>query len=389
MTKRGISKRNRDGISVEDKWATTGHRRGAHWIFKVRDPNLRTYIRQAFSDEAAGWSWAKDMQAKVRLGQDGAGKAHTATVAKEYVQGLTDLKRHDHHIREVKRVLNSLSTSGATDLKARDFRAKVEHWRRTLKASKTDDKGRIRRQEVFELAPVTVNRYLLHVRSLVSYAVDSGYISRNPLGRIKSLEEGDRIKATFTIAELQSLVALRAYDNPAWLWAVLMAFTGCRSQEALHLRWEWVDIAAGTVSVRLHPDYDLKRDKERSIPLQPVLAGILGKYPNRPDLGWIVSGTFRSAKPSTLSDALKRTLHAAGIVIGDRTPHSFRHTFASIMVATGQHVFDTCRALGHSDLKMTEHYSREAASHRATIEREGWKPGELRLTLPAVVGGVG
>ena len=90
MAKRGTTKRNRDGISVEDRWSALGHRRGVRWIFKVRDPILHTYIKENFTDEDAGWTWAKDTQAKVLLGQDSAAKALTAVVAKEYVQGLTD-----------------------------------------------------------------------------------------------------------------------------------------------------------------------------------------------------------------------------------------------------------------------------------------------------------
>jgi len=35
--------------------------------------------------------------------------------------------------------------------------------------------------------------------------------------------------------------------------------------------------------------------------------------------------------------------------------------------------------MGHADLQMTEHYSRESEGARDVAVKEGWKPGEICL----------
>jgi integrase len=373
-------RRNRDGISIEDRWKAKGHREGAKWLFKVRDPAARTYIRRAFTDEALGMQWARDTAAHVRLGDVTAGAVTLSAIAKEYVQSLIDLKRHPHHIREVERVLKGLETSGVSDLKARDFRAKVEHWRRSLRASAIDDQGRTRRRSKFDLSPRTANRYLLHVRSLIRYAVDRGYLPKNPLSRLRDLDEPDIIKKTFSIDELRAIIGLKAYDEPVWWWAVIMAYTGMRAQEALHLQWQFIDRSARTIAVKLLPEYRLKRNRERSIPAQAELLALIDQHPEKQDMGWMLPEAVRQGYSTTLASKLRAILARAGVTLGPRTPHSFRHGYAAIQVAGREEVFSICRALGHQDLALTEHYSREAATYRPTIEAEGWKAGEMRLT---------
>jgi integrase len=374
------------------------------WRYRVRDTRARAYITATFTamkgpgepDEhrrtpgcSEGDTWAAETRAKLALRLTSAGKALTADVLTDYVQELNRNRRNATHVREVERVLGDLAKV-APDMKASGFYSQVMRWRDGLKAKKNNDpkpgeqEGKVRRVEVFDLAPVTINRYTLHVRSLVRYAMDRQELHHNPLASLKDLDEADPIKATFTIPELRSLIGLRDYDNDVWTWAAVMAFTGMRAAEALHLRWQDVNLEDKLATVKLQPGvYDLKRAKERTVPIVAGLHVVLTDHPHKRDIGFIVNDKdVRDGWNTVRCRELGRLCKRAGFDLGDRTPHSFRHTYAAIMVAAREDVFSICRALGHADLKMTEHYSREAAAFRPLITREGWKPGELRL-LPA------
>lgn len=377
-------RRNRDLI-------TTPHRLpSGSWRYRVRDPLESRYRSATFAPDpvadkarttpgcAAGDAWAQRQRASFALGLDSTAEANTAAIAGEYVAGLNDQRRNATHVADVSRVLDSFAAA-APDLRSKDLPQRFDRWRRGLKAMEYSLSGRLRRREKFELAPRTINRHLGHVQALIKYAVERNYIPRNPLGRVRGVPVDDLSKPVFTIAELRAFVALEWFDDPAWMWAVIMAFTGMRSDEARHVRWQDVDHDAKLVHVRMAAGAKVKRNKERAAPLQADLAALLARHPAKADLGHIIPAEFRGLDNVCRTTRLTRALKAAGIERGARTPHSFRHTYAALMVATREDVFSVCRALGHRDLEMTAHYSREVSAYRPNVEREGWKPGELRL----------
>jgi integrase len=390
--------RNRDGVAAPDMLPS------GLWRYRVRDTRARAYLTATFRaqdgpgqpDEnrrkpgcAEGDAWAEETRHKVGLRLSSAGQAKTALVLADYLTELRGNKRNETHVREVERVLGDLAKV-APDMKADGFYSQVMAWRKTLKARERNDpkpgeaEGSLRRRTVLTLAPVTINRYALHIRSLVKYAMDRGELHSNPLAGFKEMDEPDLIKETFTVPELRALLALKDYDNDVWMWAAIMAYTGMRSAEALHLRWQDVNLPDRLASVRLQPGvYDLKRVKERRVPIVAGFHDLLDKHPYKRDLGFIVSDKdVRDGWNNVRDRELERICERVGFKLGDRTPHSFRHTYAAIMVAAREDVFTICRALGHADLKMTEHYSREADAFRPFIAKEGWKPGELRLSPP-------
>lgn len=385
---------------------------GGRWQYRVLDRDLGSYKTKTFTRDplrdanrkpdgcAEGDEWASKKGARFELDLDSAGRLPTSTVLKAYLESLEDRRRAPAHKADVQRIIKDLVVrGGVTDLRADGLLLKVESWRRGLRRRsravtirRRDEAGRLTeapqplpadptmpaKLTKERLSPVTLNRYTVIVKALVNYAVKRQLLDRDPLAALELVSEPDLIKPTFTVAEVRKVLELRAIKDSAWWWVSLMLLTGCRAREALHLRWE--DVKDGVVLVKLRDGVRIKREKERVIPLHHDLATVLSWHPRRADLGWIVAdGDLRSMNTKCLGRRFADVLTDAGVVAGERTPHSCRHTLAAMLTAGHASAFMVADWLGHAQLETTRGYSREAAQLRPVITAEEWKPGELRL----------
>ncbi len=80
--------RNRDGISIEDRWRARGQRIGKRWLAKVRDTRLQRYKRKAFVDLNAAKDWSRVMRARLELAETSAGTWPLAEVITECVRKI-------------------------------------------------------------------------------------------------------------------------------------------------------------------------------------------------------------------------------------------------------------------------------------------------------------
>jgi len=60
-------------------------------------------------------------------------------------------------------------------------------------------------------------------------------------------------------------------------------------------------------------------------------------------------------------------------------PHTCRHTYAAMMLASGVDSLFLRQYLGHRDEAMTDHYSQLKTMFTAEVKAEKWEPGVLRL----------
>ncbi len=382
------------------------YRRGARWVYRVWDPQEQEYRKRSFVPEAAdisrlakgtaaGDRWAIEQRALAQLGTSITAKSQelpTAAVLGRYIEHLTSLRRRPAHVAEVRRVLSRFAEE-VPDLRAGAIQGQVRRWRAGLQILAKDGKGVRRRKVVVELAPSTLNRYLVLASALIRFAIDEGLLTSNPVGRaLEAVDEPDVVKPIFTVPELRAILALQRRDDPVWRWVVLMAYTGCRSEEAAHLRARDINREARVVEVRRQLGvYDLKREKERNIPLQAGLLaeidqwgireGFLAYWPQVHDRKRRVVLFGALLAEARLKPPGKGGAEAEGapVPIAGRSPHSLRHGYAAMMLATREDVFRICRAMGHADLRLTEHYSREVDLVQGVVTAEVWKPGELRL----------
>ncbi len=230
------------------------------------------------------------------------------------------------------------------------------------------------------LAPASVAVVYAVLHMLLDSAVDDGVLTANPaagLGKRLKLgkagaarDEAIRAKA-MTAEQLRTFLAAAPAAAPrhADLF-LLLAHTGLRLGEAVGLQWADLDLdartlrVARTISGRRHGTP--KSGQARVVDLSRVLVERLrrlepGRKAETLKRGWrevppwvFVSLVGTPVDVWKAEKVFKRVLKAATPPLPLHfSPHSLRHTYASLLIADGVSPAYVQRQLGHSSIKMT------------------------------------
>lgn len=369
---------SRDGIVIYDLHAKgrTGCKR---WWARIRDRRLNRYTRsQTFDTKEDALRWAIEQRSLVDKGLVQPGRPTLAALGAEWAAEMERRGACPRHIRRARLLLTQLAEARIDDVFSPHFATDVAHWVRNLKAITRNKDGKIRRLST-DLSNASRNRYLAFVKAILHYAMKTGRLAVDPLRAVSPLKEIRIVKPVFSVAELRRL--LDRESEPFWLPFALLIYTGMRTREALHLRWEWIDFDSEIVYLRQHPDLPLKTNSERIVPLQRELAEIL--RPRRLTEGWIIADPdMRDMSHKTGYERFHKFLDDGGVPIHGRSPHSTRHTWVAMMLATGASPMDVKAWAGHRQWSTTERYASERGSYRSTVS--GWPAGQLCLrTVPS------
>jgi integrase/recombinase XerD len=217
------------------------------------------------------------------------------------------------------------------------------------------------------LAPSSVARMLVALRSLYRFLVREDYLTRDPTARIGSPKQPKSLPKAIRLDEVESLLAAPADDllgrrDRAILETLYGA--GLRISELVGLDVDDVDLDAATVLVRSG-----KGSKSRRVPLGGMAIEAVGAYTtqSRPALVVRARGPggrgalFLNARGGRLSrqgcwKILK--IHARRAVLGDKvSPHTLRHSFATHMLDAGADIRVVQELLGHASLATTQVYT--------------------------------
>src|SRR5271170_2064465 len=146
--------------------------------------------------------------------------------------------------------------------------------------------------------------------------------------------------------------------------AGLMLLSGLRSAEVLGLRVADVDIARGWVRVTG------KGDKERRVPVDPDVAGLIQSYllAERPETASRV--LFVAAKgphrgqpltPAGLRRVFRYHREISGVAAGH--PHALRHTFGTVLAESGVDLAVMQALMGHDHVDSSAAYIHLAPAH--------------------------
>lgn len=214
-------------------------------------------------------------------------------------------------------------------------------------------------------SPVTVNITLRDMRSLVNVAIEEGWLDiDNPFTKFRPLPVDKRLPKYINRDQLDRLLTtakkMDTWNLTAARFIALGAFAGLRRREILAARWEWVK-GWGSANPHLHLQeglgFRLKDAEERAIPIFDSLRPHLAR---RRREGYIVF-------PDLLDPAIRfqfgrrkgiyKVYRSAGMPVGFST-HWLRHTFASLLLATGQvQMHELKEWMGHSSIDTTMIYS--------------------------------
>lgn len=227
------------------------------------------------------------------------------------------------------------------------------------------------------LAKNTVRNIQATMRTMLNAAIEDGLISANPaakLGRVLKLTVSkatvqEEIKA-MTKAQRQLFLTAASQEAPRYYPLFFtLAGTGMRLGEALGLQWEDVDIPTQTIRITraFSEDGTLDTPKSghgRTVDMSSSLTEMLTRHllqrkqeqlkhgwTDRPS--WLfVSKAGTLLDPANVRKAMQTIIKKAKLPT-HFTPHSMRHSYASILLADGVSPVYVQEQLGHATIELT------------------------------------
>ena len=221
------------------------------------------------------------------------------------------------------------------------------------------------------LAASSVARMLSSVRGFTRFLVDEQRIPLDPAADLVAPKLPDRLPKALTIAQVESLLAATAGEEPGELrdraLLELLYATGARVSEAVSLNVDDLVGEAGTTDlVRLFG----KGSKQRIVPVGSYARAALDAYlvRSRPLLsvrGKATPALFLGMRGARLSRQnawliIRAAAERAQLDV-EVSPHSLRHSFATHLLQGGADVRVVQELLGHASVATTQIYTRVTA----------------------------
>ena len=203
----------------------------------------------------------------------------------------------------------------------------------------------------------SINRELACLRMMLNKAIEWGYLSSNPMCKVKLFSEKDNQKERILTRdeEARLFAACSAHLSPVLLVALN---TGMRRGEILNLRWKHIDFEARQIRVE-----NTKSGRTRHIGINSSLSEVFKqlKGVQGPD-SYVFVNPETGTKYTDLKTAFKGACIRAKIV-GLRF-HDLRHTFATRLVQNGVDLITVKQLLGHSTVTVTERYTHSCLAQK-------------------------
>lgn len=201
------------------------------------------------------------------------------------------------------------------------------------------------------------------LKAFYKFLLKTKQIDVSPMLKHKALKTPKIVQIPFSEKELKDL--LNVISNPVGFEEVrdklvveMFYVTGMRRAELISLMNKNVDLSGKTIKVLG------KRNKERLIPILPVIADQIDLYiKERNDLDVMVDLDyfFVSKKGLKLSESfVYRLINSYFSGVSEKvkkSPHVLRHTFATHLLNNGADLNSVKELLGHSSLASTQVYT--------------------------------
>ncbi|MFD1604237.1 tyrosine-type recombinase/integrase [Flavobacterium artemisiae] len=226
------------------------------------------------------------------------------------------------------------------------------------------------------MSNVSVNRKMASLKAFYKFLLKSKQIQVNPMLKHKSLKTPKIVQIPFSEKELKDLLV--QIDAPLGFEEVrdkliveMFYMTGMRRAELIGLMIKNVDVYSNVVKVLG------KRNKERIIPILPIVADQLDSYmKEREALDEIVDLDyfFLSKKGLKLSESfVYRLINSYFSRVSEKvkkSPHVLRHTFATHLLNNGADLNSVKELLGHSSLASTQVYTHNSLAELKKVYKD-------------------
>ena len=214
-----------------------------------------------------------------------------------------------------------------------------------------------------DISNVSVNRKMASLKAFYKFLLKTKQIEVSPMLKHKALKVPKIVQIPFSEKELVDL--MREVGNPVGFEEVrdklivdMFYTTGMRRAELIGLTMRNVDLSSSVIKVLG------KRNKERIIPILPIITEQLGLYLKERSLieGVVGDGCFFiSKKGLKLSESfVYRLINSYFSRVSEKvkkSPHVLRHTFATHLLNNGADLNSVKELLGHSSLASTQVYT--------------------------------
>ncbi|WP_433835878.1 tyrosine-type recombinase/integrase [Flavobacterium anhuiense] len=227
-----------------------------------------------------------------------------------------------------------------------------------------------------DISNVSVNRKMASLKAFYKFLLKTKQIEVNPMLKHKSLKTPKVVQIPFSEKELKDLFA--AIEVPVGFEEIrdkliveMFYVTGMRRAELIHLMIKNVDRSNNTIKVLG------KRNKERIIPILPIIADQIDSYVEErdgleslPDSDYF----FVSKKGLKLSESfVYRLINSYFSRVSEKvkkSPHVLRHTFATHLLNNGADLNSVKELLGHSSLASTQVYTHNSLAELKKVYKD-------------------
>lgn len=270
---------------------------------------------------------------------------------------------------------------GLSENTRQSYRQDLKQYQQFLVSQKltsfTEDRfivlGFLQAQTTAQKAQSSIARSISTLRKFYQYLAREGRIQKDPMLQIDSPKQGRHLPAVLSSEEIERLLKTPDTSTPLGLrdraiLEVLYA-TGLRVSELVHLKLTDLHLSLGLIQTLG------KGDKERIIPIGDVAVDWINQYlersRNRLTKGKDSPYLFVNFHGNGLTRQgiwknLKAIVQAAGID-KDVTPHTLRHSFATVLLENGADLRIVQELLGHSDISTTQIYTHISKKHLTEV----------------------
>jgi site-specific recombinase XerD len=227
----------------------------------------------------------------------------------------------------------------------------------------------------------SVNRKIASLKAFYKFLLRTKQIEVSPLSRHKALKTSSVLQIPFSEKEVLSVLsqvqnALGFEEVRNKLIIDLLYTTGIRRAELIQLQMANIDLSNSTIKVLG------KRNKERIVPVLPILKAQLPEYlKERAALVTVVDDAyfFLTKKGLKLNDSfVYRLINSYFSSVSEKvkkSPHILRHTFATHLLNNGADLNSVKELLGHSSLASTQIYTHSSLSEIKNIYKDAHPRG--------------
>ena len=228
------------------------------------------------------------------------------------------------------------------------------------------------------LAPASVARNVVAVRTFFKFLQLEGIVSENPAELIATQKMWQRVPSVLSRREVDAFLAAPRKIDAFWqrdvaLLEVLYA-TGCRASEVCRLRVRDLSLA------ERHLRCDGKGGKQRMVPVggraieainrytEQLRGQLAAKSPHPPEELFLSRGG-RALDRIQLWRLVKFYARRVGID-PQISPHSLRHSFATHLLAGGADLRQVQEMLGHASIQTTQIYTHVEHSRLKKVHQQ-------------------